>query len=176
MIYPFLGHDPTVENRWCEVYLSERCGMLADVVCIITKNTFRHQPWDPHFTHCSISIALWMQSSAIHPSAWTRLSDVLTTWLSTSIINKCTPITEVFKMVIHKRFAQHLPNFGDWHFTECVCNLFFLPSDSMFHQFDSLHDAQNARRVTNESLLQVVELFSHCQTAPCPLERLLWSE
>lgn len=96
-----------------------------------------------------------------------RLSDVLTAWLSTSIINKCAPITEAFKMVIHKRFAQNLSNFGDWHFTKCVCNLFFLPSDSMFRQFDSLHNAQNARRVTNESPLQVGELFSHCQTTDC---------
>jgi len=165
MIYPFWGSWPTI---WEQLMWNIAVRMLWDIGWCCTYNYEKHFPapaMGPTF-HPLFNIHSSVNAKLSNPS---RLSDVLTAWLSASIINKCVSITEVFKMVIHKRFVQNLPNFGDWHFTECVGNLFFVPSDSMFHQFDSLHNAQNARRVTNDSPLQVGELFSCCQTTNCTM-------
>lgn len=171
MIYPFFRSWPNSREPLMWIIAVR---MLWDIGWHCMYNYKKHFPapaMGPTFHPLFNIHSSWMQSSAIHPSAWTRLSDVLTACLSASIINTRVPITEVFKMVIHKRFAQNLPNFGDWHFTECVCNLFFLPLDSMFRQFDSLQNAQNGRRVTNGSPLQVSLLFIVRRlTAPCPLE------
>lgn len=72
VIYPFFVSWPI---SWELLMWSTAVRTLWDIgwrctYNIITKNTFQHEPWDPHFSHCSISTALWMQSSAIHPSAW----------------------------------------------------------------------------------------------------------
>lgn len=170
VIYPFfwvVTHQLRTADMW-----SMAVRTLWDIGWRCTYNYKKHFPvwamgptFQPLFNiHSSVNAKLSNPSVSV-----ARLSDVLTPWLSTSIINMCAPITEAFKMVIHKWFAQNLSNFGDWHLTKRVCNFFFLPSDSMFRQFDSLHNAQNARRVTNESPLQVGELFSHCQTTNCTM-------